>query len=191
MLARRGWRLGDLNAVLVKELRQELRVRGFVHAFVWFHVAMIGLTMVSLASRPTDASMLGSSVFFWVILAIPLLLVIPIRAFAAFSKETTANELELIFLTRLSSWHMVFFKWAALCLQGTLLLTAALPYAIVRYFVGSLNILDAFRMLALFLLLMMILSALAIRVSAWRSKHGRLSLLVIILGILFGLPGMA
>ena len=188
ILARCGWMFGDLNAVLVKELRQELRVRSFVHAFLWFHVAMILLTVLPPAMHSTDARFPGSSVLFWCVLAVPLLVIIPIRAFSAFTKETQAKELELIFLTRISAWHMVFYKWVALCLQGVLLLTAALPYAIVRYIFGSLNLLDGFQRLGIFLLLMMLFSAIAMMASAWNSKHKRSPLTATILGLLIGVP---
>lgn len=180
--------IGELNPVLVKELRQELRVRSFVHSFVWFHLAMIILTIMSPALRGADAEFSISSALFWSVLAVPLLLVIPMRAFTVFSKETRANELELIFLTRISAWQMVFYKWVALCLEGVLLLVAALPYAITRYFLGSMNMIDALYTLGVFLLLMFLLSALAVMISAGNAERRRISGFFAILGLLVLYP---
>lgn len=180
---------GDLNAILVKELRQELRVRGFVWSFVGFHIVMIALTFTAFTTtdQPSDWSIVHGGLF-WTVLAVPLFITMPLRAFTAFSKEANAKELELIFLTRTSSWQIVFYKWLALCLQGTLLLTAALPYAIVRYVVGSLDILDAFTSLGILLLIAMLLTAVVLVVSAQRVKHPRFSVFTIVVGLFIGLP---
>lgn len=180
---------GDLNAILVKELRQELRVRGFVWSFVGFHIAMIVLTLSSFATQDThDEWAMVSDGLFWSVLALPLFITMPLRAFTAFTKEAQAKELELIFLTRTSSWQIVFYQWFALCLQGTLLLTAALPYAIVRYVVGSLDVLDAFMSLGLLLLSAMLLTAAALVISAQRVQHPRFSVFTMIVGLFIGLP---
>ncbi len=180
---------GDLNAILVKELRQELRVRGFVWSFVGFHIAMIVLTLSSFATpdKPNDWGIVHDGLF-WAVLALPLFVTMPMRAFTAFRKEANAKELELIFLTRTSSWQIVFYKWFALCLQGTLLLTAALPYVIVRYAVGSLDILDAFTSLGLLLLIAMLLTAAILVISAQQMHRSRFSVFTILVGLFIGLP---
>ncbi len=180
---------GDLNAILVKELRQELRVRGFVWSFVGFHIAMIVLTLSSFAMQGNHRDwVIINNGLFWAILGVPLFIAMPLRAFTAFSKEAHAKELELIFLTRASSWQVVFYKWFALCLQGTLLLTAALPYAIVRYVVGSLDMLDAFTSFGVLMLCAMLLTAAILVVSAQQMHRKRFSIFTIIVGLFIGLP---
>ncbi|PON15562.1 hypothetical protein C2W62_23120 [Candidatus Entotheonella serta] len=181
---------GELNAILIKELRQELRVRGFIWSFIGFHIAMIILTLSSFSAPalPHKWTTILSTTLFWMMLAIPLFISVLVRALTAFRKETTAKELELIFLTSISSWQLVFYKWLALCLQGILLLTAALPYVIVRYVIGSLNLLDAFISLGLLLLFTMLLAAVALMISAQNAHRPRFSLFRIIVVLLLGVP---
>lgn len=181
---------GDLNAILIKELRQELRVRGFVWSFIGFHIAMIVITLSSFAVSESQRgwTMLMSPTLFWMMLAIPLFISVPVRALTAFRKEANAKELELIFLTPTSSWQIVFYKWLALCLQGILLLTAALPYVIVRYVVGSLDLLDAFTSLGLLLLIAMLLAAAALVFSAQNANRPLFSVFRIILILFIGVP---
>ncbi|ETX04225.1 hypothetical protein [Candidatus Entotheonella palauensis] len=180
----------DLNAILIKELRQELRVRGFVWSFIGFHIAMIIFTLSTFTAPDPDNvwTSMWSTALFWMMLAIPLFIIVPARAFTAFSKEANAKELELIFLTRTSSRQIVFYKWCALCLQGILLLTAALPYVIVRYVVGSLDLLDAFNSLGLLFLSTMLLTAVALVISAQSAHRRRFSAFRIIVCLVIGLP---
>ena len=180
----------DLNAVLIKELRQELRVRGFVWSFIGFHIAMILFTLASFAAQDLqrDFDFMLSISWFWAMLAIPLFIAAPMRGFTAFRKEASAKELELIFLTRTSSWHIAFYKWVALCLQGVLLLTAALPYVIVRYVVGSLDLIDAFVAMGILLLATMLLTAGALVISAQNMHRPRFSFFRVIIALVIGLP---
>ena len=180
----------DLNAVLIKELRQELRVRGFVWSFIGFHLAMILLTLASFAAQDLqgDWNIMLSTSWFWAMLTIPLFIAVPMRGFTAFRKEATAKELELIFLTRTSSWQIAFYKWCALCLQGVLLLTAALPYVIVRYVVGSLNLIEAFVSMGVLLLVTMLLTAAALVISAQNMHRPRFSIFRVIIALVIGLP---
>ncbi len=145
-----------LPPMLVKELRQGLRTRGFVGAFVVFQLLMalmmIGtVTSASLgneAARAATASTVNS--FFWTLLTVQLLLVTPARALGALQSEIDARTLDLLLLTRLTAWRVVVGKWASLVAQSALLLVAMLPYGIVRYFGGSVDLVgDALTCLAL------------------------------------------
>jgi len=145
-----------LPPMLVKELRQGLRTRGFVGAFVVFQLLMalmmIGtVTSASLgneAARAATASTVNS--FFWTLLTVQLLLVTPVRALGALQSEIDSRTLDLLLLTRLSAWRIVVGKWASLVAQSALLLVAMLPYGIVRYFGGSVDLVgDALTCVAL------------------------------------------
>lgn len=85
----------DLNAILIKELRQELRVRGFVWSFIGFHIAMILITLSSFAAPESQRgwTTLLNPTLFWMILAVPLFISMPIRALTAFRKEANTKEL--------------------------------------------------------------------------------------------------
>ncbi len=137
-----GW----LPAMMVKELRQGMRTRGFVGAFIGCQVAM-ALLMSSFAAAASSPNVyVRQSAFsaldglFWTLLTVLLLLVTPGRALGALQLEVTTRTIDLLLLTRLNAWRIVVAKWGSLVLQAVLLLVAVLPYGIVRYFAGSVDL---------------------------------------------------
>lgn len=68
------------------------------------------------------------------------------------------------------------------------MLTAALPYVIVRYVVGSLDLLDALTALALLLLIAMLLTAVALVISVQSANRPLFSVFRIILILFIGVP---
>lgn len=136
-----GKRLGDLlNPMIVKELRQELRMRSFSFLFLAPQGFMTLAVFIQLADsgERRQTSELGS-VIFWATIVIPLVILIPRRAFFSFTKETQANLLELVLLTKLSPWGVVFGKWAALAAESVLFVCSILPYVVLQYFLGDSN----------------------------------------------------
>ncbi len=137
-----------LPATLVKELRQGLRTRGFVGSFVVFQVLMAILMMTvaaeSFVGNPAvrAASFNTANAVFWVILTLQLLVFTPMRALGSLQLEVTSRTIDLLMLTRLDAWRIVTGKWSSLVAQSTLLLIAMLPYGIVRYFAGSVDLVD-------------------------------------------------
>jgi hypothetical protein len=137
-----------LPAMLVKELRQGLRTRGFVGAFIVFQVIMVllmvgtvfGSSFGSAVPRPIMANMITG--FFWTLLGAQLLLVTPARALGTLQVELDSRALDLLVLTRLTAWRIVLGKWSSLLAQAFLLLVAMLPYGIVRYFMGSVDLMQ-------------------------------------------------
>ena len=145
-----------LPPMFVKELRQGLRTRGFVVVFIAFQALMAILMMGAIVGQDTAVpgarANIGTAInaFFWTLLTVQLLLVTPARALGSLQLEMDSRSLDLLLLTRLSAWRIVVGKWASLVAQATLLLIAMLPYGIVRYFAGSVDLVtDAERCLAL------------------------------------------
>lgn len=134
--------------MLVKELRQGLRTRGFVGAFVLFQIVMaimmlgtIGsASLANAAERARTISTINGA--FWGVIAIQLLLVTPARALGSLQAEMESRTLDLLLLTRLNAWRIVVGKWTSLLAQAALLLVAMLPYGIVRYFGGSADLVE-------------------------------------------------
>ena len=135
--------LGDwLNPMLVKELRQGLKTKMFVIVFVLVQLTMALLMGFRLLAQRDPfgytASMLDG--LFWTAVGTALLGLMPLRALTAISEEEKANTLHLVQLTRLSSTRIVWGKWIALVSQTLLLTVAILPYAVLRYFFGGVDI---------------------------------------------------
>src|SRR4051812_36487155 len=137
-----------LPAMLVKELRQGLRTRGFVGAFIIFQVIMallmVGTVFGSMFGNSMSRSIMATTItgFFWTLLGAQMLLSTPARALGTLQAELDSRALDLLVLTRLTAWRIVLGKWGSLMAQSLLLLVAMLPYGIVRYFMGSVNLME-------------------------------------------------
>ena len=125
-----------LSPMLVKELRQGLRTNLFVIAFILLQTFM----MLCLFAGLADPSSNGATGFFWFFITTTLLIIQPVRGFSALSSEYQLNTMDLIQLTRLDAWRITLGKWTALNAQGLLFVIGVLPYLVLRYFLGNVDI---------------------------------------------------
>lgn len=134
-----GW----LPPMLVKELRQGLRQRGFVGGLIAAQAVLAIMFLWGFVSDIGDGSSRGMiDGVFWSTVFATLLLVAPLRALGSLNAELDARTMDLLLLTRLDSWRIVWGKWVSLMTQSLLLVVSLLPYAVVRYFFGSVNIVN-------------------------------------------------
>ncbi|HUF61965.1 MAG TPA: hypothetical protein VMN36_07815 [Verrucomicrobiales bacterium] len=129
-----------LSPMLVKELRQGMRTKMFTAAFIVVQAVMILIAFFSAIAAGAGMRAEGLSGVFWGMLVFVLIFVMPLRAFGVLSNEMRDDTMETILLTRLSAWRIVFGKWLALVTQTTLLLSAILPYVVLRYWLGGINL---------------------------------------------------
>ncbi|HEX7262242.1 MAG TPA: hypothetical protein VF258_10545, partial [Luteolibacter sp.] len=141
-----------LSPMLVKELRQGMRARGFTMLFITFQglLAFILLT-ASAVSESDSAGSFASGVIF-TLFAGAALLVQPMRGMNALSVEIIGNTIEMMVLTRLSAWRIVFGKWIAIVSQTALILITIIPYLILRYFFGGMVLMGELVFLSLIFL---------------------------------------
>ena len=106
-----------LSPMLVKELRQGLRTHTFVILFLALQglLALVLLTAGPIAAAEDSSS--GStggivSQIVFCIYALGVLLIQPLRGISAVATEIKQNTIELMVLTRLSSWRIVWGKWS-------------------------------------------------------------------------------
>jgi len=160
-----------LNPIVLKELRQGLKTRSFIATFLGLQALMVVSMMIYFAGVATDAGETGfADGFFWFMLGLMLLLFMPLRAFQALHEEIKGNTLEMLFLTRMSSWNIAFGKWLALLMQVGLLVCAVLPYLVIRYFLGSVDVTADLLQLFLQVVSSSLLVALGVGLSGWTSK---------------------
>jgi ABC-type transport system involved in multi-copper enzyme maturation permease subunit len=162
------------SPMLVKELRQGMRSRVFLFCFLALQVAMIFPALTGLLNASIGESTTSSTVFFWLIVCVPLMLVMPSSGLGAISREKTANTLEPIFLTRLTARRILFGKWVALVGQTLLLIAAILPYSVLRYYLGGVNLATELQVLGYMVAGSALLSAVTIGVSPVMGKFGRI-----------------
>jgi hypothetical protein len=175
-----------LSPMLVKELRQGMRSRIFVTAFYLTQLLMILSTVFSLLASTAEGA--PGNIFgflnwlFWFMIGVPLLFVMPLLGFGALHAEMKARTLELVFLTRLSAWRIVSGKWAALMAETLLLVCSILPYVILRYFLGGVDILEDLQGLFFLLVVSSLLTATTLAMSPYESKLVRA---LFVLGLIF------
>lgn len=175
---------GDwLSPMIVKELRQGMRTRVFAGAFLVMQATMVMLILLSLSAR--DPNMVNF--FFWLLLEGLLVLILPLRGVNALSGEIQTRTFELLVLTRLSVFRIALGKWAALVLQGLMIVASLFPFVILLYFTSDINLIKEAQHLLLIWMLSSALTALVIAISALPSKIFRVSLLLMIwCGIFLG-----
>jgi hypothetical protein len=181
-----------LSPILVKELRQGLRARVFEGSFVLLQVMMVFVLVIALLAKARNESSVAQSfgqVIFWTMVGIPLLLIMPMRGCNSLRAEMDARSLELIFLTHLSAWRIVVGKWAALFCQTCLFVCAVLPYAVLRYYIGSIEIQQDLIVLGGLLLTSAVFTGLTVCTSAFNSKISRGMIFLFPFFLIIGLFG--
>ncbi len=154
---------GDaVGPIMVKELRQGMRSRVFTGVFL-FVQGLLLLFMMAGFSESSDGRATGAS--FWILLEIALLIVMPMRGLSALHAEIRHSTMELISLTRMSAWKITLGKWAALMSQSLLLAVAVMPYIVLRYFFGGMNVVAELVMLLVVIGLSGLLTALMVGLS--------------------------
>lgn len=181
-----------LSPILIKELRQSMRMRGFLFIFTATQVAMLFVMMFALAASKDGAGAQEAGAFFWMIVAVSLLFLFPISGFSSVSQEYNAKTVDLLLLTRLTSFRVIAGKWFAIICQGLLVVTALIPYFALRYFVGGVNLIEDLMILMALIILSLVLTSFTVALSALKHKiaRGILSALGVYAGLMILGGGM-
>jgi hypothetical protein len=171
-----------LSPMLVKELRQGMRARSFTLLFLVFQglLALILLTAGAAASSEAAGSFASGVIFS--MFAGAALFIQPMRGVNALSSEISDNTIEMMVLTRLSAWRIVFGKWIAIVSQTALILVTIIPYLILRYFFGGMILAGEMVFLGLMFLTSMVFTAIMVGLSGNSTKLVRV---LPILGFIF------
>jgi hypothetical protein len=171
-----------LSPMLVKELRQGMRARSFTLLFLIFQLllAFIILSVGSFSISETSGSIASSVIF--TLFTVAVIFIQPMRGITALSSEITGNTLEMMALTRLSASRIVLGKWIAIVSQSALILVTIIPYLILRYFYGGMNLLGEMVFLTLIFLTSMALTAVMVGLSGTSTKVVRV---IPIVGFIF------
>ena len=149
--------------MLVKELRQGMRTSSFVVPFVVLQailtIVILIVSLFSLGGRLLDSSSIGNwfTGFILLFYCLGILVFQPLRGISAIASEVQENTIDLMTLTSLTAWRIVYGKWLSIVSQSALIAGAVLPYLIIPYFFGGLQL---FPQLTLWLALFVVSSAL-------------------------------
>lgn len=157
-----------ISPMIVKELRQGLRTRTFTGTFLILQV-ILGFSMLGagMASSDNTGRLISSMVFF--LFSLVALIFQPLRGTAAVATELKDDTLEILSLTRLSTVRIVFGKWASLVSQTALMLAATIPYLVMRYFFGGMQLFAELALIGTVFFISMCLTAVTVGFSCSRS----------------------
>lgn len=144
-----AWRGDDfpswLPPMLVRELRQGVQSGVFAWTFIGIQAAMFALmtwAVGTFGGGPGGIAGREFSALFWLAIAAAIVVVVPLRGLTAVSSERVGNNLDLVRLSRLSASRIILGKWLAIASQGVLVATALLPYLVLRYFLGGVDVVN-------------------------------------------------
>lgn len=131
-----------LSPLLVKELRRALRSVFFVWPFVALPAAL-GLTGVWVMMQEGEPlAHRALSTVLWYGVVVPCFILKPVQALLAIRQERANRTLDLLLLTGLSPMRIVTGKWLSLEVQSLLFLVSLLPFFLLRYFFGQVELLN-------------------------------------------------
>jgi hypothetical protein len=183
-------RIGDaVNPILVKETRQALKSRQFLVTFSMLLFASLAWTIAgSMMSMPqiyTTPSAPRMLIGYYVVLAIPLLLVVPLAAYRSLEIEIDDGTLELLSITALSPWQIVLGKLASATLQMALYFVALLPCVAYAYTLRGVDLPTTFLMIAILAVATLLLTILGLFFAPMaRGRTGRIANMLALLIIL-------
>ncbi len=133
----------------VKELRQSLRRGSFVYPFLGIQLLAV-LAMAAEFQMPATVTetefagalnvwMFESAGPFWGVVAAICMVIMPISGVMLMGQELEEGNHELLLLTKLDRWKIVFGKFIALWGLCALTFISLLPYVVVRYMVGGIE----------------------------------------------------
>lgn len=137
-----------LSPMLVKELRQGMRSPVFVWGLIVMNL-FLALVVSMVMGDPDDRLLHKSFLGAYAALVCGLL---PLRAAGALHDELRGNTIDTLLLTRLTGWRIALGKWIAVVAQQGLAAVTVLPYLIVRYFAGGVNVPMEIAWLVIFLM---------------------------------------
>jgi len=138
------WLSEHANPIVVKEARQSLSSRQFSISFSLTLSAVVFWTvMATMMQLPDMYYVPGGSLMlsgFLMILAFPLLLVIPFSAFRSMVIESEERTFELVSISALSAGQIVHGKMFSACLQIVIYLSALAPCIVVTYLLRGVSL---------------------------------------------------
>jgi ABC-type transport system involved in multi-copper enzyme maturation permease subunit len=182
-----------MNPILVKEARQAMKSKQFSVTFTlllifgWVYtVLFVILNLPGVFYSPFGTVML---VGYYLILAVPLLIVVPYASFRSLAAELEDGTYDLLSITALSARQIVTGKLGSSLLQMMVYYSALAPCIAFTYLLRGIDVVTIGLLLAYTFLASLLLSILALTLSTvTRARHWQvlLSVLLVIALLVFG-----
>ncbi|MEX0643433.1 MAG: ABC transporter permease [Pirellulales bacterium] len=188
-------RLGDyLNPILVKETRQAIKSSQFTITFVLVLVACWVVTIGGVAwfGPGIFYSAAGGAMLFayYVILAFPLLVMIPIAAYRSLSAEREDNTYDLLSITTLKPRQIISGKLGSAMVQMGVYFSAITPCLAFTYLLRGVDVPTIVLLLLYTFLMSLALAMIGLLLATLsRQRMGQVFLLVVFISALLYLFG--
>ncbi len=185
-------RAGDaINPILIKETRQALKSRQFVVTFGLLLFAAIGWTiagslllMPQIYFLPSGPTLLTG---YYLVLAVPMLLVVPLAAYRSLEGEIDDGTLELLSVTSLSPRQIVLGKLGSAALQMMLYFVALFPCVAYAYTLRGVDLPTLGILMGLLILFGLTMTIVAIFFAPMaRARSSQVSTLLVVMALLIG-----
>lgn len=189
------------GSMLVKEIRQNMRRGSFVIPFLAVHALAAAAVVMEFQTGSGGSStdlvgmfnpevLLGSGPL-WLVITLICGVVMPLGGLVLMGQELDEGNHELLLLTKLSRWRVVRGKFISLWSLSVLTLFSLLPYVLVRYQIGGVELTKDSACTLSVLGLSAVVCAGAIGASSFRGLGARLMIMVLFLGSALGAGGIA
>ncbi|MGE9271117.1 MAG: hypothetical protein ACQKBU_09975 [Verrucomicrobiales bacterium] len=179
------------GSMLVKEMRQNMRRGSFVIPFLSVHVLAVAAVIIEFQTGAQErysewVGMLNLAVLMnsgplWVVIAAVAALIMPLGGLVLMGQELDEGNHELLLLTKLSRWKVVRGKFLSMWSLSVLTLFSLLPYVMVRYQIGGVELLRDLACALSVLGLSAIVCAASIGASSFRGLGARIGVMVLFL----------
>lgn len=185
-----------LTPVVLKELRQGLRRGTFLIPFMVIHLFAIGalymefFSSVELASNQFTGVMQIGLFFehtpFWWVVGVICIILMPLGGIVLMQEEMDEGNYELLQMTELSRWQVVLGKLLSIWGITLLTLSSLLPYLIVRYFVGGMDVWRNFALVITVVMASAMVASGAIGASAFKNPFAKIGVFLLYLASMAG-----
>ena len=133
-----------INPILVKEVRQSLKGRGFVGAFFLLLASswLISIFGVVMGGEEIQYGSSGRGFFFmyYIVLAAALFFVVPMSAFRMIQSERDLNTFEMLTITTLTPLRVVWGKWLCSCVLMFLFTAGIAPFMVLTTLLRGISV---------------------------------------------------
>jgi len=178
-------RFDHLNPMLVRDLRQGLRARIFTVVFLFLQGGMAFFVVLGLSSVEERSLSEMLNYTLWIGLTMFYIFGLPLVATSSLAPEFHDNRLDLLKLTQMNARTLMLGKWLSLVTQGWLVAVSVLPYIVLSYFFGSVDLASELARFGLMLEVSALLVGLGLAISGMNSKVMWGLVLILFLFLLF------
>ena len=160
-----------VNPILFKELSQGMRSKAYISVFIITQCILIAVTLFIISLGDSRGGSDNVSLMFWASIALSFIVLMPLQALNSIYSEVKSKTLEMLFLSRLSAKRIILGKFYCNLVQTLMISSTILPYIVLRYFAGGVNILMEMLLLVTFIFISSLITACCVTVSAYSVRN--------------------